>query len=324
MKPFESALSTRFEEFIAYRKGLGYAQHPLRSYLRMLDRYLCDQKAGPDKLQPYFFLELRANLKLQPSSVNRIIRTARAFFNFMIRNDYCRQNPLTDIPPLPENAFIPFVFTPQQIDQLLSAVCKTIRKSPKYFIKDLGVYLVLVLLARCGMRISEPLGLMRSHYRYDEATVYIEKTKFKKDRLIPIPKSVVSEIENYLAVRNRFFTDDHNPYLVAGINQKRLDENRVRFLFHQAVKEIGLKQPAQIIANTTFGSPAPHSLRHSFAINTLKSVKARGISPQQALPVLAAYMGHRHYTYTAKYLKVLDAEHRHRLAHFTASHKVDI
>lgn len=324
MKPFESVLAPRLEEFFTYRHQLGYAQHPLLEYLKMLDRYLCEQKVSSEKLQPFFFLELRANLKLQPSSVNKVIRTARAFYNFMIRNDYCRQNPLKDIPPLAENVFIPFIFSPQQIDQLLACVCKTIRKTPKYFLKDLGVHLVLALLARCGMRISEPLSLLRSHYRCDEATVYIEKTKFKKDRLIPIPKSVVSEIENYLAVRDRFLTDDHNPYLVAGSKQNRLDENRVRFLFHQAVKEIGLKQPAQTIANTTFGSPTPHCLRHAFAINTLKTTKARGISPLHTLPVLATYMGHCHYTYTIKYLKVIDADHRHGLARFNALHKQDI
>ncbi len=324
MKPFESVLAPRIEEFFTYRRQLGYAQHPLLEYLKMLDRYLCEQKVTSEKLQPFFFLELRANLKLQPSSVNRVIRTARAVFNFMIRNDYCRQNPLKDIPPLAENVFIPFIFSPQQIDQLLASVCMTIRKTPKYFLKDLGVHLVLALLARCGMRISEPLSLLRSHYRCDEATVYIENTKFKKDRLIPIPKSVVSEIENYLAVREKLLFDDRNPYLIAGVRGKKLDENRVRFVFHQAVKEIGLNQPSQTIGNTTFGSPTPHSLRHCFAVNTLKSTKARGISPLRTLPVLATYMGHCHYTYTAKYLKLIDAEHRRGLARFTVSHKQDI
>ncbi len=324
MKPFKSVLAPRFEEFFTYRRQLGYAQHPLLEYLKMLDRYLCEQKVTSEKLQPFFFLELRANLKLQPTSVNRIIRTARAVFNFMIRNDYCLQNPLKDIPPLAENVFIPFIFPPQQIDQLLVCVCRTIRNTPKYFLKDLGVHLVLALLARCGMRISEPLGLLRSHYRCDEATVYIEKTKFKKDRLIPIPKSVVSEIENYLAVREKLLFHDRNPYLVAGVSGKKLDENRVRFVFHQAVKGIGLKQPSQTIGNTTFGSPTPHCLRHSFAINTLKTTKARGISPLHTLPVLATYMGHCHYTYTSKYLKVVDADHRHGLARFNALHKQDI
>ena len=166
-------------------------------------------------------------------------------------------------------------------------------------------------------------ALLRTHYRCDEATLYIERTKFRKDRLIPIPKTVVSEIENYLAVRKKLLADDHNPYLVAGTREKKLDKNRVRFIFHQAVKVIGLNQARQTIANTTFGSPTPHSLRHSFAINILKSVKARGLSPQLALPVLAAYMGHRHYTYTVKYLKVADADQRRGLARFAAMHKQD-
>jgi len=69
----------------------------------------------------------------------------------------------------------------------------------------------------------------------------------------------------------------------------------------------------------TFGSPVPHSLRHSYAINTLNRIKARGISPQQALPVLATYMGHRKYQYTAAYLKVKGADDFAGLIAFTKS-----
>ena len=73
---------------------------------------------------------------------------------------------------------------------------------------------------------------------------------------------------------------------------------------------MGLSQSKQIIGNITFGKPIPHSLRHAFAINTLNQIKARGNCPQQALPVLATYMGHRKYQYTAAYLKVKDAKDR--------------
>ncbi len=47
---------------------------------------------------------------------------------------------------------------------------------------------------------------------------------------------------------------------------------------------------------------AVHSMRHSYAVNTLKSIKVRGDDPQKALPVLSAYMGHHKYCYTAQYL----------------------
>ncbi len=78
------------------------------------------------------------------------------------------------------------------------------------------------------------------------------------------------------------------------------------------------------IANTTFGAPTPHSLRHSFAVNTLKNLRSKDKSPQKALPVLAAYMGHRKYRYTAVYLKFLDAEQRRNLVDFSIDRQEEI
>ena len=84
----------------------------------------------------------------------------------------------------------------------------------------------------------------------------------------------------------------------------------------QAVNDIGLKCPRQTIGNTNIAAPTPHSLRHSFAVNTLKRIKDKGKSAQNALPVLAAYLGHSEYKHTVKYLKLLDAEHRYQLVNF--------
>ena len=127
------------------------------------------------------------------------------------------------------------------------------------------------------------------------------------------------EIENYLQVRKTLLPDDQNSYLLAGKGKKGITDDQVRRLFHKSVKDIGLDQKRQVIANTNFNSPTPHSLRHPFAINTLKRIKKQGKSPQNALPILAAYMGHGHYTHTAVYLKVIDAQQRLELYHFTKS-----
>ncbi len=80
----------------------------------------------------------------------------------------------------------------------------------------------------------------------------------------------------------------------------------------------------RIIDNMRFGAPTPHSLRHSFAINTLKRIKDKGKSPQQALPILSVYMGHSKYRYTAVYLKLTDAEHRRHLVDFTISRQAEL
>jgi len=172
------------------------------------------------------------------------------------------------------------------------------------------------LLARCGLRIGEPLRLKLNDYRFDEKTIYIEKTKFKKDRLIPLPQSVAIELENYLAARRYLPAGSDNKYLLANSTGKGLTDNRVRTVFHRAVSDIGLKWPRQIISNVNISSPTPHSLRHSFAVATLNRVKKRGGSAQNALPILAAYMGHSEYKHTIKYLKFIDAQQRLGLVNF--------
>jgi integrase/recombinase XerD len=324
MKPFESFMAQSLEEFIDYRSTLGYTDNNLRSLLRPFDRYAKDKTANWDFFQPLFLLGFREHLKGDPRRVNRILCTVRGFFQFLVRKGSVKENPMQHVPPLAERAFIPFVFSPEQVQRLLNAVQKRLRKSEKNFLKDLGIYMVLMLMTRCGLRISEPLRLLYANYRPKEGTIYIEKTKFNKDRLIPLPKRVTTEITNYLAARNAWLHGDKNPFLFAGHANKALSDQQVYSVFHHAVKDIGLNQPRRIIADTTFGAPRPHSLRHSFAINTLKDIKQRGKSPQDALPVLAAYMGHTKYRYTAVYLKVIDAEQRHGLVDFSISRQEEI
>lgn len=324
MKNFESFMAPQLEEFLAYRESLGYAMRSYRSYLNIFDRYLKETKAEWVSLHPGFFLEMRANLDMESRSVNRIISTARVLFQFLVRREYCIDNPLKNIPLLKENTILPYVFSAEQIDHLLKAICRRLRKTKSYLLTDLALYLAVILLARCGMRISEPLRLLRHHYRGDDKTIYIEKTKFKKDRLIPVPKAAITEIENYLSVRKSLLPHDDNPYLLADRKQKPLTIEQVSYLFRKVLKDMGLDQPRKVIGNINFSRPTPHSLRHSFAVNTLKEIKERGESTQHALPVLAAYMGHSEFKYTIVYLKFLDAEHRQGLVEFAISHQEEI
>jgi integrase/recombinase XerD len=319
MSKFESSLAQKLEEYVNYRKNLGYAKKALRPGLNAFDRYLKEQNAGWDDMQPSFFLQLRSNMQKHPNTVNRVLSVTRGFFNFLIRQGLFIHNPLQDIPPLPERYFIPFVFSPEEIERLMKTISKRIRNTEEHFLTDVALYLTVLLLARCGMRIMEPLRLQLTQYRSDDGTIYIEKTKFRKDRLIPLPVSVITEIENYLSVRRSFLPHDENPYLLAWKGEKGIADRHVRDLFHRSVKDIGLSGSKQTIGNVTFGYPTPHSLRHSFAINTLKRIKERGESTQHALPVLAAYMGHRKYQYTHAYLKVPDAKHLAGLIEFSKS-----
>lgn len=323
MKPFESFLAAELEAFIQFRisKGFRYKENKIRTCLLPFDRFLVEKQAGLADLSPVLFLDFRQHFRDKPPMVNKMFIFLRAFFDYLVRIEQIPENPLRHIDPVPECAFIPFIFAPEQITLLLTEVQHHIRKTPLYFLYDLGVYVAILLLAHCGLRISEPLRLRKDHYRSDDFTLYIEKSKFNKDRLIPLPMPVVSELNNYLSVINASEFAPDNPHLLAGFAGKSVCSGSIYNAFHNAVKAIHMNQNKQVIGNTTFASPTPHSLRHSFAVNTLMRVKLSGNSTQNALPVLSAYMGHRDYRYTSKYLKLVDAGHRQALVDFCIKHR---
>lgn len=321
MSRFKSFLAPQLQQYVIYRHNLGYSMKASLSHLKTFDRYLMQKQAQPVLLQPSFFIRMQTDLKVEARSANNIIASVRVFFNYLVRTGAYSQNPLKDIAYLPENDIMPYIFSPEQVEHLLSAVSSQIRKaSARLYLKDLSGYMAIVLLARCGLRIREPLRLKPNHYRFEDKTIYIEKTKFKKDRLIPLPQSAAKELENYLAARHGLLADANSKYLLANATGRALTDHRVRTVFHRAVNDIGLTQPRQIFGNMNISYPTPHSLRHSFAVNTLNDVKKRGGSAQNALPVLAAYMGHSEYKHTLKYLKFIDAQQRLGVVNFVRSH----
>jgi site-specific recombinase XerD len=262
MKRYKSFLAKEIENYLHYRQSLGFAPHPSTSRLKTFDRYLAMRKQDATVLSPSFFLELRADLPLESRSVNSVLSIVRGLFRYLVRQGVYTTNPVKDIPRLPKNEIIPFLFTDEQVDLLLNTLLKGIRHQQRYFFKDLTYYTLILLIARCGLRISEPLKIKVHHYRPGEKTVYIEKTKFKKDRLIPVPLSVAGELDNYLAVRKSMLKNQDNPFLFAGAKQKAISGNSLRFRFHKALKQIGLDQLRQVIGNTNFSAPTVHSLRH--------------------------------------------------------------
>jgi len=306
------------EQYIEYRESLGYSTKAA-ARLRQLDRYMLTKNVTTlEALTPLFFLAMRTDLAIDRNTINRVIDGLRGFFQYLVRIEFCQYNPLAGIPRFKGNNIIPFIFSDQETEQLLEAAWRQVRRERQpFFLKDMGCCLALQLLARCGLRISEPLRLKLTDFRADERTIHIRKTKFRKDRLIPIPMKVANQLSDYLSLRNTLLpADNQNPYLLVRNQAKGLYNQQVRDYFHQAIKEIGLVQPKKVIGNTSICGPTPHSLRHSFAVNTLRRVKQRGDSPQNALPVLAVYMGHKKYTYTIYYLKLIDADQRRNLVDF--------
>jgi len=321
MRPFESFLASELEEYIQHRVSLGYNGRNQRSLLRPFDRYLKENEFNWDSLEPKLFLGLRRKLKGKSSTINEILSGIRNFFQFLVHMGHYTHNPLRDLPAIPVGQYFPYIFSSEQIEKLLLATKAMFPNNLEKHLEHTSVYLSILLMAICGLRISEPLRILVTHYCQNEGTIYIKKTKFENDRLIPAPKSVLFQIEKYLKFRNSKNISNKNPHLLVDQKQRPLSSNYINTVFHQAVKYIGINEIKRKIGNITFGSPTPHSLRHSFAVNTLNRIKEQRKSIWDALPILAIYMGHRKICSTTRYLSVLNADHRQDLLDFHFLHQ---
>ncbi|KPA18420.1 integrase [Candidatus Magnetomorum sp. HK-1] len=316
-----SFLGTEIRSYLNWRKGMGCMDQKHKSLFYQFDRFLIENNNyQTEDITPELFINFRNTLNCEANTINIKMGVLRMFFDYLNRIDSTVENPLQYIPALPEKKFIPFVFSEDEINKLLKAIDGQIQKTESTFLTDLSIYISIVLLAYCGMRISEPLRLKVKHYRSDEKTLYIEKTKFKKDRLIPLPKNAYSELNNYCEVLKSYDLHSEDNHLL--VNQKRgyLITSDIYPIYYKALSRIGLLQDKKIVkGNMSFGKSTPHSLRHSFAVNKLKKIKQDGKSPENALPALAQYMGHEKYENTAVYLKILDSNHRKSMLNFYMS-----
>jgi len=315
MRRYESILAGKIEAFIAYRKSLGYKNDPMCTYLGHLDGYVLRNKSKWSDFTGAYFLRFKSGMNYAPRTVNGILSMAHTFFKYLQRTEGVDTNPLKDIPRERLTPYIPYLFSEEDSEKLLSAANRRIRQTPQHFFRDYKLYMILKLLVHCGMRISEPTRLKITDFTSEDGTIYIRKTKFSKNRIIPVPWPVVAEIENYLSVRKH--EKAFGSYLFPGVRNEKMGTDSIRQLFDCVVRDIGIRQEKVVLDHIRFGKPTTHSLRHSFAVNTLLRIKERGKSPQDALPVLAAYMGHKNYISTAVYLKALDAKQRQGLFDLT-------
>ena len=210
------------EQYIEYRESLGYSTKAV-ARLRLFDRYMVTENVTTLKpLTPLFFLKMRTDLAIDQNTINKVIDGLRGFFQYLVRIEFCQYNPLDGIPRFKGNNIIPFIFSDQETEHLLEAAWQQVRREKKqFFLKDMSCCMALQLLARCGLRISEPLRLKVRDFRADERTIYIRKTKFRKDRLIPIPMDVANYLSDYLQLRNTLLpADNQNPYLLARVPQR--------------------------------------------------------------------------------------------------------
>lgn len=153
-------------------------------------------------------------------------------------------------------------------------------------IRSYTIKVIIGLLWSTGMRPSEPVGLFIEDVDFENRILHIRRTKFSKERYIPIHESVSKQLYKYLQwiekkLGLRFLADAFF-YTTGG---KTLTESSLAYAFK-------LIRPR--INATTIGYPCVrlYDFRHTFACNTILKWNRHGEDVNAKLYVLSTYLGH--------------------------------
>jgi integrase/recombinase XerD len=183
----------------------------------------------------------------------RIISGIKAFYKYLIMEDYLKINPTELIESPKIGLKLPDTLSLIEIDKLIAAVDLSNKQGERN-------RAILETLYSCGLRVSELVNLQLSNIHFKEG--YLKVTgKGDKERLAPIGGRAIKYLTIYInEVRNHQEIKKGNEDFVF-LNNRGTKLTRVMiFLIIQKLTEnIGLKKKI-----------SPHTFRHSFATHLIE------------------------------------------------------
>jgi integrase len=231
--------------------------------------------------------------QLSRSSRAKRLSAVRCFARYLAVRDGRTEVPDRYLVPKVVFRRQPHLYSERELEQLLVA---TDRLEPSYPLRRLLYRTLFGLLACTGLRISEALKLNAVHVDLKHRVLRIEKTKFKKSRLVPLHPTATRALRRYADARfGHQAVGDDSPFFV-NRRGKRLTYCAVRWAYEYLRDRLGWK------SNGELPRPRIHDLRHTFACRRLLSWYRQGKNVQNLIAALSTYMGHGHVTDTYWYL----------------------
>lgn len=292
---------------------LGYADQTVYGmplYIRELLHYL-EQKGHTqihaitkDHIRVYYYnhLKTRRNYRygggLSAGHLNKAVQALHKF------TDYLRQSgrlliPTLNIPLEANIKEVPAVLTEAEIKQLYQACAvypaanprKSDRLYPALALRDKAM---LTVYYGCGLRRNEGAHLDVYDIHFDQQLLHVRKGKNYKERFVPISKSGIRHLENYLY--------DARVHLIKDTKQEAFFINERGTRIQGMGLLLRLKQLVLRTENTTLQqkNPGLHTLRHSIATHLL----ANGMQLER----IKDFLGHDSLESTQIYTHLLEAD----------------
>jgi integrase len=196
--------------------------------------------------------------------------------------------------------YVPHIYTDQELAALFAQTdrCRYCAQVP---FRHLVMPVLFRTIYACGLRASEARLLRLADVDITTGVLQIRDAKGGKDRQTPLSAPLRARLDDYHAHVGRSGGDWFFPGTAGRpLTLANIDKNFRRFLWHARISHGGRGH-----------GPRVHDLRHTFAVNNLRSWFTHGEDVGALLPVLQTYLGHSSIADTAYYLRLTAESYPH-------------
>jgi integrase/recombinase XerD len=243
-----------FKSYLQLERSM--AENTVLNYLRDIDKLElfneCENQSK--KLESYTeddlsnFLQWISEIGLSANSQNRILSGIKAFFKFLVLENYMDHNPADLIESAKVGRKFPDTLADYEVEKMIDAVDRSSPEGERN-------RAIIEVLYGCGLRVSELISLRLSDCAFDEGFLRIVG-KGNKQRLVPIGKHATKQVKLYIN-KVRIHQDikaGHEDTLFLNRRGKGLTRMMIFYIVRDLAKAAGIKKKI-----------SPHTLRHSFA-----------------------------------------------------------
>ncbi len=268
----------------------GLSGNSIQAYTRDIEKLVSfidsnDLKKGPVSADDSLIQEFMysGTKDLAPRSRARLLSGLRNFFDYLIFEDYRKDNP-TDLMEAPKiGRKLPDTLSEKEINAIIAAIDLSKPEGERN-------RAMLEILYSCGLRVSEMTGLQISDLFFEEGFIRVIG-KGNKQRFVPINRYMIQLINTYKdLIRNKMQVQrGYEDTLFLNRRGSKISRNMVFMILKGLVEQAGIKKTV-----------SPHTLRHSFATHLLEN--------GADLRAIQQMLGHESITTTEIYMH-LDRSH---------------
>ena len=216
---------------------------------------------------------------LNPRSQSRLISGIRSFFDYLIFENYRKDNPTSLLETPKIGRKLPDTLSIEEIDRIIAEIDLSTPEGERN-------RAMLETLYSCGLRVSELITLKISDLFFNEGFIRVIG-KGDKQRFVPINEQTqkyiniyINLIRTHLPIKKGF-----EDTVFLNRNGKQLTRNMVFIVIKNLAEKAGLRK-----------NISPHTFRHSFATHLLE----RGAD----LRSIQQMLGHESITTTEIYMHI--------------------